>query len=153
MGSPRARSHRAKVNLPIHDQLEDRYKEIGDVFTTVRGHELFIFHYLHRDETMPISNPWSTNIGKLMVPNVFVNTDLLKFLVRQYDTNKGCILLPDGTALVHFAVVTIQEVFAVDLEVNVPFSFVDLEEEYKKMDTTYQGWNLAIHKEEKGRLT
>lgn len=35
----------------------------------------------------------------------------------------------------------------------MPLSFVDLEEEYGKMDTTYQGWNLVIRKEEKGRLT
>lgn len=88
MGSPGARSRIAKVNLPIREQLEDRYREIGDVLTTVRGHELFLFHYLRRDEPMPISNPWNTNLGKLVVPNIFVDIDLLKLLVRHYDANK-----------------------------------------------------------------
>lgn len=59
MDSPKDRSRKAKVNLPIHDQLEDKYKEIGDVFTIVRGHELFLFHYFCRDEPMPIPNPCS----------------------------------------------------------------------------------------------
>lgn len=77
----------------------------------------------------------------------------MKLLVRHYDTNKRCILLPNKTALVHFAIATIQEVFALDLEVNVPLSFVYLEEEYKKIDTTYQSCNFTIHKAEKGRLT
>lgn len=58
-------------------------------------------------------------------------------------------MLPYGTALVHFAKATIQEVFAVDLEVDVPLSFVDLEEEYRKMDTTYQGWNLVVKQSRK----
>lgn len=88
MGSPGARSHRAKTNLPIREQLEDIYKGIGDIFTILRGHELFLFHYFRRDEPMPISNPWKTGLGKLVVPNVFVNIDLLKLLVRNYNANK-----------------------------------------------------------------
>lgn len=107
MGSPGARSRKAKVNLPIRDQLEDRYREIGDAFTTVRGHKLFLFHYFHRDEPMPISNPWKTGLGKLVAPNVFVNIDLLMLLVKHYDANKRCIMFPDGTNLVHFAKATI----------------------------------------------
>lgn len=46
MNSLGAKSRRSKVNLPIHDQLEDDYKEIGDVWTRVGGHELFLYHYL-----------------------------------------------------------------------------------------------------------
>lgn len=40
-----------------------------------------------------------------------------------------------------------------NLEANVPLSFENLLEEYRRIDTTYQCWNLALHKAEKGRLT
>lgn len=102
---------------------------------------------------MPISNPWSSGLGKLMVPNVFVNIDLLKLMVKNYDAAKRCILLLDGTGFISFTVAMIQEVFGLDFEVEVPLSFNDLEEENRKMDTTHQGWNLVFHKAEKGRLT
>lgn len=98
---------------------------------------MLLFHYFRRDNPTTISNPWKTGLGKLVVPNVFVNIHLLKLLVRNYNANKRCIMLPDGTSLVHFAKATIQEVFAVDLEAELPLSFVDLEEEYRKMDSTY----------------
>lgn len=107
MGSPGARSCKSKVDLPIHDKLEDRYKDIGDVWTTVRGHELFLFHYLRKNEPIPISNPWNTCLGKLVVPNIFISIDLLKLLVRHYNIDKQSIFLPDKITLVHFLVDTI----------------------------------------------
>lgn len=89
--------------------------------------KMFPFHYIRRNDLMSISNPWSTGVRKLTVPNVFVNIDLLKLMARNYDATKRCILLPDGTVFIHFAAATIQEVFGLNSEAEVPLSFDDLE--------------------------
>lgn len=87
-----------------------------------------------------------------MVPNVFVNIQLMKTLDRAYNATKRCIQLPNGDAFIHLSVATIHEVFGLGFEFDVPLFFEKLEEEYTKMDIVYNGWNLAIHKAEKGKL-
>lgn len=88
-----------------------------------------------------------------MVPNVFVNIQLIKTLAKAYNAKKICIQFPNGDAFIHLSVATIHEVFGLGFKSDVPLSFEKLEEEYTKMDTIYNGWNLAIHKAEKGKLT
>lgn len=132
------------------DFQEDDFQKIGDVWTRIRGHELFLYHYSRRSKLTKIANPWITGLGKLVVPNVFVNVQLMKTLDRAYNATKRCIRLPNGKAFIFLLVATIQEVFGLGLECDVPLSFEKLEEEYTKMDTVYNGWNLAIHKAEKG---
>lgn len=144
MSSPGAKSRRSKANLLVCDQLEDDFKEIGDVWTRIRGHELFLYHYSWRSKPTPISNPWITGLGKLVVPNIFVNVQLMKTLDRAYNATKICIQLSNGEAFIHLSVATIQEVFNLGLEFDVPLSFEKLEEEYTNMDTIYNGWNLAM---------
>lgn len=101
---------------------------------------------------MSISNRCITSLGNLVVPNVFVNIELLKTLVKNYNAMKRCVQIPTGDAFIWFNTVTIYEVFDLNYEAVVPLSFEELEEEYKTMDTTYQGWNFAIHGAEKGKL-
>lgn len=91
-------------------------------------------------------------LGKLVVPNVFVNIELLKTLVKKCNAMKTCIQIPSGDAFIRFNMATIYEVFDLSYEVGVPLSFEELEEEYRTMDMTYQGWTLAIHMVEKGKL-
>lgn len=78
------KSRRSKQHLPGWDQLEDRCKDVEDVWTRVRGYELFLFHYLRRNREVPLCNHWVTNMGKLIVPDVFVNVKVLEILVRNY---------------------------------------------------------------------
>lgn len=65
-----------------------------DVWTKVRGYELFQFHYLRRDKEMPLYNPWKTNLGKLIVPNVFVSVKLIETLVKNYNFGGGIFRPP-----------------------------------------------------------
>lgn len=88
MQAPDLKSKRSKQHLPGRDQLEDKYKEVRDVWTKVRWYELFLFHYLRRNKEIPLCNPWMTNLGKLTVPNVFVNLRLLEVMVRNYNSAK-----------------------------------------------------------------
>lgn len=136
------KSRRSKQHFPRKDQLEDKFKGVGDVWTKVRGYELFLFHFLRKDKEVPIYNPWTTNLGKLVVPNEFINIKLLEVLIRNYNSVKRCIQFPNGEVFIRFCHATIDEPFSLD----VPLSFEELEEKFVKMDTTYKGWNLAFHK-------
>lgn len=102
---------------------------------------------------MPLCNPWMKKLGKLTVPNVFVNIRLLEVLVRNYNLVKRCIHLPNGEAFIRFFASTIDKVFNLDPSHDKPLSFGKLEEEYLRMDTTYTGWKFSIHKRQTGKLT
>lgn len=81
----RAKSRRTTQLRPDAEKLEDKQKDLGDIWTTIRRYELFIFHYNSRIGHEPVCNPWKLNLGKLVVSNVFVNTDLMKLLVKHYN--------------------------------------------------------------------
>lgn len=110
MQAPVPKSRRLKQHLPDRDQLEDRYKYFGDVWTRLRGYELFLFHYLRRNREVSLCNPWVTNLGKLIVPNIFVNLKVLEILVRNYNSASRYIQTPNGEAFIRFSVNTINYV-------------------------------------------
>lgn len=101
---------------------------------------------------MPLSNPWMTNLGRLVVPNFFLNLRLLEFLTRKYNKEKRYIQLPNGDPFIRLSAGSIQEVVGMAYEPYMPLSFIDLEGEYTQIDTTHTVWKLAIHKTEKGRI-
>lgn len=101
--SPKTKDEDRKLNQDLLDQvsgstpkpkryakwkLEDNYIDVGDLYTTIRGYELFLFHYHRREKPKPICNPWQLGVGKLVVPNVFVNIDLLELLELNFNPNK-----------------------------------------------------------------
>lgn len=153
MQAPDPKSRRLKQHLLGRDQLEDRYKEVRDVWIKVRGHKLFLFHYLKRNKEMLLCNPWMTNLGKLIVPNVFVNIRLLEVLIRNYNFIKRYIQFPNGDTFIRFSTGTVNEVFNLDPNRDKLLSFGELKEEYLWMYTTYTGWKIAIHKRQLGKLT
>lgn len=108
--------------------MEDKYKGVGDMWTTIRGHELFLYHYLSWNKEMPLSNPWTTNLGRLVVPNIFLNLRLLELLTRKYNKEKRYIQLPNGDPFIQISVGSIQEVLGMTYEPYMPLSFIDLEE-------------------------
>lgn len=39
------------------EKLGDRFEDLGDIWTPIRGYELFLYHYKKRNREEPISNP------------------------------------------------------------------------------------------------
>lgn len=74
--------------MPPKDQLEDKYKEVGDIWTAIRGHKLFLYHYLRQNKEMPLSNPWTTNLGRLVVPNVFSEYQIIGITYQKVQQRK-----------------------------------------------------------------
>lgn len=49
---------------------------------------------------IPIGNPWNCDLGKLIVPNVYIDVDLLKEIVANYDPVTRTIKTYDGKEMV-----------------------------------------------------
>lgn len=62
-----ASSHRSKKIKSEDEGLEDKFDNLGDIWTEIRGHELFIFGYVRRNAPEPVNNLWRLNLGKLVV--------------------------------------------------------------------------------------
>lgn len=109
---------RSKKIKSEEEGLEDRFEHLGDIWTEIRGHELFLFSYKRRDAPEPISNLWKKNLGKLVVLNVFVDVELMKALVDCHDPRTKTICDYQGNPLVVINKQTIDMVFDLDWEVE-----------------------------------
>lgn len=96
---------------PSANRFEDIYQDIGDVWTNIQGYELFLFHYSRRTRHEPMCNPWKLNLGKIVVPNVFVNMDLFKLLAKHYNPNLKAICNLQGKPFVYLSKAALEEVF------------------------------------------
>lgn len=50
-----------------------------------RGWDVFHTFYGNKDQPMPISNAWKLNLGRLVVPNVFIEPMLIRELARKFN--------------------------------------------------------------------
>lgn len=93
------------------DKLDDKCKHIGDIWTPIRGYELFRFHFQRRDCFKPVCNLWRLNLGKMVFPNVFVYIELVKLLATHYDSKLKAICGPSRKLFVYISEASICEVF------------------------------------------
>lgn len=68
--------------------FEDSWGECRDVDIPHTGRSLFWYFYNNRDEKMPLSNPWKLELAKVIVPNVFIDVELIEVLTRNYKKKK-----------------------------------------------------------------
>lgn len=47
-----------------------------------------------------MSNPWNLNLGKLVVPNIFFESMLIKELAKAYDPQSLTVRIAEGLILV-----------------------------------------------------
>lgn len=72
-----------------------------DVRTSdISGMCLFRYFYKNADSLVPVSNPWTSGLEKLIVSDVFLDVDLLVELANNYDPLSKTIRKVDGLALV-----------------------------------------------------
>lgn len=53
-----SRSKRTTQLNPVAKKLEDKQRNLGDVWTPQRGYDMFIYHYRKKYTHKPVSNPW-----------------------------------------------------------------------------------------------
>ena len=48
-------------------------------------YELFWFFYINMNKACQVSKPWDKNLGRFLAPEVFVDVDLVKALIKAYE--------------------------------------------------------------------
>lgn len=94
-------------------------------------------------------NPWSFNLGKLVVPNIFVNVELVKLFSKHYNIDLKSIYNLQGEPFIHVSKIALCEVFNLSDTCDELIVHEDLEKEYWRMDTTYKGWRLTLNRPRK----
>lgn len=80
------------------------------------------------------------------MPNVFMNTELIKALDRNYNPKMRELHLHDGS---QFMIITRDYncmVFQLDTSLKTKLRMRDLLEECCTMDTSYKSWKLPMHR-------
>lgn len=73
-----------KSKLVVGDGFYDRANWVRDAQVSVGGLELFRKWFLECNLDAPLSNVWEFDIGKLVVPGVFFDSDLLSDMAKKY---------------------------------------------------------------------
>jgi len=153
-GSGQKSRRNAQLN-PHAKKLDDLYKQIGDIWTPVKGYDLFIYHYRKMHKHKPVSNPWRLNLGKLtmpivfvnvQLPIVFVNVQLLKLFEKKYNPKTCLIELDDESGFFPIKRYYIATVYQLDSSLDNKFRIRDLLTEYRNMSNDYKRWKLPLHR-------
>lgn len=89
-------------NKKVSDEvLQDIMADCRDPITpSGSGYTMFTYFYNNRGKSIPICNVWALGMAKIIVPNVFLDVDLIIELARLYDPISNTIRKSDQSALV-----------------------------------------------------
>lgn len=128
--------------LKIADGLYDKGNWVRDANTSQTGLSLFKKWFAERNLFAPHADIWNFDLGKLVVPSVFMDFDLLKAVAKNYDQAVRVVRRVDGVPLLTISPEEIQEVFGLEplTDYHVPIDLQGLEREYmSKKDAISQG--------------
>ena len=97
--------------LKIVDGQYDKGNWVRDTKTSQTGLVLFKKWFLERNLFSPHANIWNFGLGKLVVPSVFMDYELLEAIEKNYDQAIRVIRRTDGVPLVIVSSKEIREVF------------------------------------------
>lgn len=91
-----------------------------------------------------MSNPWILNLGKLVVPNVFVEPMLIRELAIAYDSSRWSVRTPEGYVLLDISHRAIIECFGLDGSALKGINIGNMKREYPYKRDRYRK-DLAPH--------
>lgn len=106
---------------------------------------MYWYFYMNRNEGVPISNPWTLEMGKLMVPNVFFDIEIIWALSSRYHAPSKAIRLLDGQCLVDICREAIIRCFDLNKQAVTEIDLGRLKQEYKRLKRTYRIDELPLH--------
>lgn len=77
--------------LKIGDGLYDKVNWLRDPETGLLGLGLFKISFGQRNSPAPLNGIWEQDVGKLVVPGLFMDVDLLALIAQNYDPMERCI--------------------------------------------------------------
>lgn len=128
--------------LKIANGLYDKGNWVRDVFSSKIGLSLFKKWFSKRKLFSPHGNILNFDLGKLVVPNVFMDFDLLEAITKKYYLEIRVVRRLDGECLVTISPKEIWEVFGLKplSKYHIPIDLQELEKEYlSKKDKVRQG--------------
>ena len=128
--------------LRVVDGLYDKGNWVQDAQTSQTGLNLFKKWFAERKLFAPHANIWNFYLGKLVVPSVFMDYDLLEAIAKSYDQATRAVRRVDGEILISISPEEIRKVFCLGplTRYHVPIDLTDLENEYMlKKDVIRQG--------------
>ena len=119
-------------NANVH-AFRDAYSFCRDAQVPhTNGTELFWFFYKNRVQNVPVSNPWTRNLGKLIVPEVYMDVDLIKALVNAYNPTTWPFHRKDMSILCTLSKDAFVEAFDLQGPMSVPINLEKLEAAFEK---------------------
>ena len=97
--------------MMIGEGLYNRSNLLRDVDTTMGGMDLFKSWFSQRNKGTLLSNVWEFDVGKLVVPVVFLDVDLLVSLAKRYDPLTKVVRNFAGDRLFSITPPVIREIF------------------------------------------
>ena len=86
--------------LKIANRLYDKRNWVRDTKTSQTRLSLFKKWFLERNLFAPHANIWNFDLGKLVVPSVFMDYDILEAVAKNYDSKIRVVRRIDGESLV-----------------------------------------------------
>lgn len=75
----------SNLNAIADHAFVDPYTLCRDAtFPGVIGYDIFKYFYHNREKKITVCNAWKKNLEKLIFPEVFVDIDLVKALIKSY---------------------------------------------------------------------
>lgn len=95
----------------------------------------------------PHANVWNFDLGKLVVPSVFMDCDLLEAIAKKYGQAIWVVRRTNGMPLISISSEEIREVFKLEplSDYHVPISLPELENEYKEKKDEIRKGALRAH--------
>ena len=133
--------------LRIADGLYDKGNWVKDAVTAQTGLVLFKKWFSERKLFAPHANVWNFDLGKLVVPSVFMDYDLLEAISKNYDQAIRVVRRKDGMPLVSINPEEIREVFHLEplSDYHVSINLPELEKEYIMKKDIIRGGALRTH--------
>lgn len=100
--------------IMVAEGFYDKANWIRDAQVSVGGLGLFRKWFSERNLDTPLSNVWEFDIGKLIVPTVFFDSDLLVDLAKKYDPITGWVKNHVGVNLFRVFPELIRDVFSLN---------------------------------------
>ena len=125
--------------MMLGEGLYHRGNLLKDVDTSVGGMDLFKRWFSQRNQGTPMSNIWDFDVGKLVVPFVFWDMDLLVILAKRCDPLTRVVSNFAGDRLFVVSLSVIRDVFGLSKN-NALLERIDL----SQLQSTYEAQALYL---------
>lgn len=101
------------------------------------GFELFIYFYENKTYKVPICNPWNRNIANLICPEVFIDVDLVKALIKSYNLVTRNFHRHNGSFLCTLVRTSFIDAFKLEGQMDTPIDTDDLQKKFANNKTYF----------------